>query len=132
MKRGKDSYSFLTTLAVLLLLLGIFASARTIVNFLLFSKYPTTGVITLNFSGVPTYSGPREDDCESISSYPGDQSSAASIKMQKDSCLSSVRDTREAAKTNDISTSVMFLFLGGGLLAAPLVQKAGKKYFAFL
>lgn len=128
MRRDKDSYSFLTTLAVLLLLLGIFASAKTTANFLLFPRYPTVGVIPLNFSGVPTYSGPREEDCESISSYPGDQSSAASIKIQKDSCLSSVRDTREAAKVNDISTSIMFLFLGVGLLTAPLIQKAGKKY----
>lgn len=122
MRKNKQEYPFLTMVAVLLLLLGIYATARTAVNFLLFSRYPTTGVINLNFSGMASYGGPREEDCDSISSYPGDQSTAASIAKQKASCLSSVKETRDGAKVNDISTSVLLLFLGGGLLAS-------KKYF---
>jgi len=111
-------------IAVILLLLGIYSSVRTVINMLAFEKYPTTS--SLPFLGVPFY-GPREEDCLTPFLYPqedvvGSQMMPEENKLaqekQKEICLRGVMETRETAKVNDISKSLLLLFLGGGILFA--------------
>lgn len=42
----------------------------------------------------------------------------ALLELQKQNCLASVADARDKAKVNDLSQSVLFLFLGAGVLLA--------------
>ena len=119
-------HQFITLIGLILLLIGIYASARTIINFVAFPKYPSGGVLSPTFMGVP-YIGPREEDCilyPPVYSEPGiafteEQKTEMKeqAKMQQQSCISSAKDAREQAKVNDISQSILFLVLGGGVLA---------------
>jgi len=130
-KKSKTN-SFISLLGLLLLLLGIYMAVRTGTNLIFFKKYPTTGVmpVTPFFGGMP-YSQ-REEDC--MMSYPqtyfkeNGQPRAATKEdkkmeeQQKNLCISGVVQAREAAKINDISTSLLFVFLGLGVLI-------GRKFF---
>lgn len=125
--------AFISLLGLLLLLFGIFMTVRTGVNLAFFKKYPTTGVLSIGsafFGGMP-YSQ-REEDC--MMSYPqiyfndkGQSRPATNDEkkmevQQKKLCISGVEQAREASKINDISTSLLFVFLGAGVLI-------GKRYF---
>lgn len=115
--------AWVTFIGLLLLLLGLYASGRTGVNFLLFPKYPTAGVLSLNFSGIAAY-GPNEADCLRSQTYSDPAEPARPISNEEkfrqnqdqETCLSSVREARRASKVNDIAQSVLFLFLGLGTL----------------
>lgn len=123
-------YTWLTLLAVVLLLTGIYASIRTAINFVAFDKYPSTGVLSFSFWG-PSY-GMREQDCNYPMMYwtsdgkttrPPTKEEKEQENKQKEICLDGVREARESAKVNDISASVLFLALGAGLLRT-------RRYFA--
>jgi hypothetical protein len=118
--------SWITFIGVMLLLLGIYGSVRTVINMYAFDKYPQGGVLSINLSGQPPYFQ-KETDCN----YPPTPSYAPDGKMippsaeqakidaqNKANCLASVKDTREQAKVNDISQSLLFLFLGIGVLVS--------------
>lgn len=123
--------TWVTFIGFLLVLLGVYGSVRTAINLVLFEKYPSAGVYSFNFMGVPYYQQ-REEDCENISlGYPPpvDISTGISGKFsegqmkneqekQKMLCLSSVRESRSQAKINDISQSILFLFLGAGVMVS--------------
>lgn len=119
---------WVTLIGLLLFLVGIFGSVRTVINLTVFDKYPTNGVISLTF--FPSYPGPREEDCLMMSNYPlypsvdgvklSESEKKEMKKQQNDqqkSCLSGVIATREQTKVNDISASLLSLFLGGAILS---------------
>lgn len=125
MKESK-THAWITFIGVILFLVGVYAAVRTGINLTLFDKYPQTGVITLNFSGTPPYYQ-REQDC----SYPRAYYSAdgritrqptleekEQEKRDTQSCLEGVAEARQTAKINDISQSLLLLFLGVGVLVA--------------
>lgn len=124
--------AWVTLIGLVLTLIGIYGSARTVVNLVAFPKYPTAGVLTFNFMGSGMYY-PREEDCMmqvgmDIVPYPGETALTLSAedkslrkeqeKKQQEICLSGVVVAREQAKVNDMSQSLLFLFLGGGVLVA--------------
>ena len=131
MKEPKSKVnSFISLIGLLLLLLGVYMSVRTATNFVFFKKYPTTGVMpTMTFMGGMPYSQ-REEDCMYPQTYfkPDGQSRSATSdekkveEQQRKTCISGVEQGREAAKVNDISSSLLFIFLGVGVLV-------GKRYF---
>lgn len=151
--KNSSAYSWLTFLGILLLLIGIFASVRTVFNLVAFDKYPQLGVVPSTiFPGDMYY--PRETDCNFPAPYPVEplietqpitiESESVDLsgkvikgekivvtptpykekpketyeEKQKKSCLANVEESRQATKMNDISKSLFFLFLGGGLLAS--------------
>jgi hypothetical protein len=125
MKKSKLP-DWITFIGIVLLLLGVYASIRTVINMTLFEKYPTEGVISLNFSGQAPYSQ-KESDCTYPQLYymPDGRTtrppSADEISVQKEqqqNCLASVAQARQNAKNNDIAQSLMFLFLGTGILVS--------------
>lgn len=120
---------WVSLIGLILLLVGIYGSVKTIINFTLFEKYPSTGVLSVSF--MPMYypgPGAREEDCTTMyyAPYPpGDMAKLTEeekkemkeqAKVQERVCVSSVKESREQAKVNDISTSLLALFLGGGVL----------------
>lgn len=117
MKENKLSY-FVSVLALIFVLLGVYGSIRTTLNFYLFEKYPSGGVLSFN-----NYYGEREEDCAYPMTYYGmegkpREATADEEKMaieQKEICLSRVAKSRETAKVNDISVSLFYLFLGTGI-----------------
>lgn len=121
--------TWVTFIGFILVLLGVYGSLRTAINLTLFARYPATGVYVLNFMGMPYYQQ-REEDCENIPTiYPPsdvqipieDFSKEESIKdqeKQKLFCLGTVKDSRQQAKINDISQSLLFLFLGTGVMVS--------------
>lgn len=120
---NKISY-FVSVLALIFLLLGIYGSVRTILNFKLFEKYPNGGVLSFN-----NYFGEREEDCSYPMPYftmegqarPATPEEEKMAAEQKELCLSRVAKSRETAKVNDISISLLYLFLGAGIFV-------GKRY----
>lgn len=117
--------SFVSFLAVLFLLLGVYVGLRTGLNILTMKKYPTVGVL----SGVNPFFPPyvqREEDCYYPTPYfsldgksrPPTPEEKKMEEDQKKRCIDSVQAARDLAKTNDINTSVLFLFLGAGLLVS--------------
>ncbi len=125
MKKESGHMVWITFIGLILLLLGIYSSARTAINLAFFEKYPTSGTLSIIPLGIPPFYGPREEDCMMMSSPP--MPVEGDIKVmpypydadnQKNSCLESVRQSREQAKINDISQSLLFLFLGAGVLHA--------------
>ncbi len=123
MKENKLSY-FVSVLALIFLLLGIYGSVRTALNFYLFEKYPSGGVLSFN-----NYYGEREEDCAYPMTYysiegqtrPATADEEKMAGEQKELCLSRVAKSRETAKVNDISVSLFYLFLGAGIFV-------GKRY----
>lgn len=124
-------HSWVYFLGIILLLLGLYASVRTAINLALFDKYPQGGVISLSIFGMPQYYQ-REQDCfypQPMFSPDGKsiEPTEEQVQMQKKQqqlCLEGVAESRQTAKVSDISQSVLFLFLGAGLLLAR------KKYLA--
>lgn len=113
-----------TFLGLVLVLIGLYASLRTAINFLAFEKYPPAGVLTVNFSGYTSYQSER--DCYSTQSYstPDGKSRPATVeekdneKKQQDYCLESVKEARNSAKVTDIGQSISFLIIGLGVFLA--------------
>lgn len=122
---SSKKYSFVTFISVILLLTGFFTTLRTLVNLTMFKKYPTIGVLTINIFGLAPYSQ-REEDCFYPQQYfnPDGIPRSASEEEKKNEekqqqlCLSAIKEARESAKINDISLSLLLLFLGGGTLFA--------------
>lgn len=125
MKTESKANTWITFIGVVLLLIGVYATVRTAINLKLFDKYPQTGVLVFNFGGQPIYSQ-REEDCFMPRIYykvdaqtvrPSTPEEKEQEKRDQKSCLSSVSESRNTAKVNDISQSLLFLFLGIGVLA---------------
>jgi len=126
-QNDKKPNVWITLIGFILLLVGIYGSVRTAVNIVALPKYPSISVFTLGFMG--GFYGPREEDCVSMPFYGIDTiNSGKSLtdeekknmkeqeKKQQESCISAAVQTRYQTKVNDISQSVLFLFLGGGVL----------------
>lgn len=114
--------AWITFAGVVLFLVGLYLAGRTAVNFLLFTRYPTSGVFPINTGSPVSYQ--KEEDCD-FSYYPQnpdrlltDEEFAKEQMAQNELCLASVREGRNQAKANDISQSLFFLFLGAGILAS--------------
>ncbi len=124
MSADSKTNTWITFIGVILLLIGIYASVRTVINLKAFERYPQEGVVSFSFGGQPAYYQ-REEDCSYPRTYydvtgqktrpPTDEEKEQEKRDQKN-CLSSVKDARERAKVNDISQSLLFLFLGVGVL----------------
>lgn len=123
LKENKLSY-LVSVLALIFLLLGIYGSVRTALNFYLFEKYPSGGVFSFN-----NYYSEREEDCAYPMTYygmegeprPATSDEERMAAEQKELCLSRVAKSREQAKVNDVSVSLLYLFLGAGIFI-------GKRY----
>lgn len=117
-----SSHPWITFIGIVLLLIGIFASVRTLYNTTMMA-YPQSGVLYFNMSGMAPYYQ-RASDCIQNQPYYGAdgavrESNAEEKKQQmltQENCLKGVADAQHQAKTNDIGTSVFFLFLGVGVL----------------
>jgi hypothetical protein len=113
---------FIHLIATILLLIGIYASLRTMINMKFFDKYPTAGVLTLSFVYPPYY--PKEEDCFYSQPYFDEKGKIrkatieelSSEKIAQQRCVNDVKNTRENTKMNDINMSTFFLFLGAGIL----------------
>lgn len=128
MENGKKTNQWILFVAVMLILFGIYGSVRTIINMVAFDKYPQEGVypalpILSSRDYVPYYG--READCtlypmiyytKDGATRPATEEEKIQEKKQQENCLEQVRESREKAKINDISQSVLFLFLGAGVL----------------
>ena len=119
---NKFSY-FVSVLALVFLLLGLYGSVRTAANLYLFERYPNGGV--LSFSN---YSQREEDCIYPLTYFDADNKARIATEEekkigeeQKQMCLLSVAKSRENAKVNDISISLFYLFLGVGIFV-------GKRY----
>ena len=118
-------HSFVPFISVIFLLLGVYVGLRTGLNMLTMKKYPTVGVMSGLNPFFPPYAQ-RDEDCYFPTPYfsPDGQSrqpSQEEKKMEQDQkkrCLDGVQAARDLAKTNDINTAILFLFLGAGLLVS--------------
>jgi hypothetical protein len=95
-----------------------------------FDKYPQEGVYPnlpiLSREYAPYYGG-REEDCtaypmvyytrDGYTTRPATEDEKAQEKRQQENCISQIKEGRDKAKINDISQSVLFLFLGAGVFA---------------
>lgn len=116
---------WITFIGLMLVLLGLYGSARTAVNLVAFDKYPLGGVLSFNIGNMPAPYFQQEKDCNYPQTYYDNNGKIRSAapeekvneQVQKQQCLDSVKETRNQAKINDISQSLLFLFLGIGVLA---------------
>ncbi len=117
---------WITFIGLILVLIGLYATARTTINLVAFEKYPQGGVLPTNFSGVPQYFQ-QERDCNYPQTYytadgkttrPATPEEKENAKTQQQNCLEGVKEGRNQAKINDISQSLLFLFLGAGVLVS--------------
>lgn len=112
--------TWLLFIGVVLILIGLYASIRTLVNLTVYDKYPTEGVLSFNSNSYQQ----KESDCTYEQIYytqdnkprPGTEEEIARDKKQQTTCLNNVAQARQNAKTNDITQSVIFLALGAGVL----------------
>ncbi|MDB5204910.1 MAG: hypothetical protein JWP09_938 [Candidatus Taylorbacteria bacterium] len=144
MDQNKKQNQWLTFIGVILILAGIYGVARTSINVLAFDKYPQEGVYpALPFFQQPVYAPTpyygREGDCIANNSivYPTYDASGRpvvqteaekaeaqkNLDIQKQNCLDGVKESRDKAKINDISQSLLMLFLGAGVVAARKIFK---------
>lgn len=125
MKEHSAAFNWVTFLGVFMVLIGLFATVRTVANIYLFpAQYPQAGVLAFSIGGQQPYYQ-KETDCNyppTLSYGPDGKPEApnpeqAKIDTQnKANCLAGVKDNREQAKISDIATAIMFLFVGAGLL----------------
>lgn len=110
-----------------LLLIGAYGMGRTVVNIVIFDKYPLEGAIPNNLLvSNNNYFSQREADCAPYQSYFDANNlprvaTAEEKVMEKDNeqrCLTGINEDRARTKRNDINTSLFFLFLGLGALAS--------------
>ena len=124
-QQNNKSHSWILFIGIFLILIGLYATGRTVINILAFPKYPTTGVLNISMMGIAPYEQ-REEDCYYPQTYYDIEGKLRTAtpeekeqeKVNEERCLSSVKSSREATKANDISQSVLFLFLGTGVLIA--------------
>lgn len=125
-KQNSNISTWTSFIAVLFILVGLYGTFRTLTNLMFFDKYPQSGVLNLNFSGIPYYPQ-KESDCNYPVDYQNpemtDEQKTQQREMDQKNCIQGIVDVRESAKANDISQSALFLFLGVGLLAAKRILK---------
>ncbi len=121
--KEKKIPSWITFIGVVLLLIGIYGAVRTGINLSFFEKYPPEGIL-----GIPwaqPYYPQREQECMYPHPYyePDGKTTRPATPEEKENeaistqiCLDGAREARERAKINDLSQSVLFLFLGIGIL----------------
>ena len=125
MKNKNNSWpeKIINFLGYFLLLLGIYASIKTIYNHLYFkTQYPLVPVVNIN----PFSYYESEENCYQQFSYPyyddkgkPRQPFKEEKEMQEKNikiCLEKVKKQREQIKQNDVWISFMLVFLGGGIL----------------
>lgn len=133
MNTSKKVYNLYDYLSVLLLLVGMYTTARTAINLFVMKQYPSSGVLPVNlFSVAPNYYAPARlaNDCFYPQTYYGDAGSLRSPnemernqeKKQQEHCVNGLNEERENVKMNDMAVSAFFLTLGAGTVLA-------KKYF---
>jgi hypothetical protein len=134
-------------IGVILLLIGVYFSLRTIINFAAFEHYPQTGVdLSMPWKEYAPVGYQREEDCEvsyiytpslyyradGVTPRPATKEETELVEqqkqqyeLQKQSCIAGVVEMRNVAKINDISQSLIFLLLGGAVLLYRRLFKAG-------
>lgn len=117
------SYSWFEFIGIFILLIGIYAAVHTAINFAL-PNYPQSGVLAINTSGSP-FNIQRVSDCNYARLYyepdgiilrQPTATEKKQDKMDKDRCLAGITELVQEVKMADISVSVLFLFVGLGLL----------------
>jgi len=124
MKNKNNSWveKIINFLGYFLLLLGIYASVKTLYNHLYLKKYPLTPVINFNIFSYPDF----EENCYQQFSYPYYDDKGKPRNPYKEEkelqeknlkiCLERIKKQREETKQNDVWTSFMLVFLGVGIL----------------
>ena len=135
MEETSKDRPWLLFLGVVLLLIGVYGTLRTVVNFIAFEKYPIGGVFSFGLAE-STGQYQREADCVSGYYYPTalyykedgmtprqptieeerlmvEQKQQTAIQLEN--CIAGVGEARDAAKVNDLSQSILFLLLGGAV-----------------
>jgi len=116
--------TWITFIGLMLVLVGLYATVRTGINLAAFEKYPQGGVLSFNIGSMPVPYFQQEKDCNYPQTFydnsgkirPASPEEKANVEVQKQQCLDSVKEMRNQAKINDISQSLLFLFLGVGVL----------------
>ncbi len=124
-------------IGVLLLLVGLYGTLKTVVNLVVFERYPLNGVYEIPFSAPDPYgTTQREQDCEFNYSYipvsyydadgyirgaseterAADETYKAQQEINKQTCIEGVKEARKESMVNDISQSLIFLLLAMGML----------------
>jgi hypothetical protein len=123
---SKTVSPWILLIGLVLVLMGLYGTGRTVVNMTMFDKYPSTGVYSFSFFGgqqMPMYTQ-REQDClYPLTYYKPDGTIRTGTKeeierdtAQQQICVSGVTETRNTAKVNDVSQSLLYLILGAGIL----------------
>lgn len=119
-KINTNLYSIITFVSAIVLLIAFYATIRLALNLTLYQKYPTTGILPFLTT---YYSSTNENSCYYPQTYyDAEGKTREATATEKTSeianqnyCLSNINDSRNAAKTNDISQTTLLLFLGAGL-----------------
>lgn len=148
----KGQNQWLVFIGFILLLTGIYGIARTTINLIAFDKYPQEGVyppLPFLSQSASVYPGPysyqREADClANFVYYPypyykpdgtprpatkeekeQQEQQKQQLEIQKQNCLDGIAESRDKAKINDLSQSLLLLFIGAGVLASKKILKRG-------
>lgn len=122
--------TWLSFIALLFVLIGLYCAIHTAYNFTL-PQYPQVGVLSINTSGNPP-AVQRTSDCMYSQIYYEDDGKTLRAptagekkqnQMDTQRCLRGISETRTAVKMSDINVSVLFLFVGLGLMFSPRFLK---------
>ena len=121
------SRDLILILGVIFFIIGLYGLVRVSVNMLALEKYPTSGVYSFGFFNAAPYYEQRESDCMYPMVYykPDNMTTREPTKEEKERdenqqkvCLEGISQSRATSKADDIAQSLLFLFLGGGVLVS--------------
>mgnify|MGYP001590678103 CR=1 FL=1 len=126
---SKTVSPWILLIGLVMLILGLYGAGRTAINMTMFDKYPIVCFYSLSFFGNSQMSmyTQREQDClypitylktDGMTLRPGSKEEIARNTAQQQICVSGVTEARNNAKINDISQSLLYLVLGGGILVS--------------
>ena len=119
------TYSWFEYIAIIFLLIGIYAAVHTAANFAM-PSYPQTGVLAFNTSGNPPIIQ-RVSDCTYNQTYYSQDGTSQreptatekkQAAMDKQRCIDGINETVQQVKIMDIASAAFFLFMGIGLLSS--------------
>lgn len=118
-----EKINWYSGVAVISLLVGIFAILRIGLNIALYPSYPSFGALPFNMYTVPMYTQ-SESDCSSLTPYPSSPTDpaynpelqAVQTQYDRENCLKTVRQQSTQTQYVDMTLAGFFTFLGLGML----------------
>jgi len=133
--KSSKTYAVIILIGVVLIILGLFTAGRTGLNMLFFKQYPILGSSPLGFLGFtgsyqvygPTGPITREEDCRFYQVQPAYYTSDGEAreptkkeleteKEGQELCRINISEARTNTKIQDISSAILLLSLGSGIL----------------